>query len=313
MYVLIYSYGKKNRGLLKCFAAGVRAYGHRTGFLVGEQYKTYVHCDVLVTAGWNDTIAQIHRDSAAWSRPYIAISDGFLRRKGDENKRYFCVARNGIHAYGEHLDFNAADSHRFEELKIKPKPWREDGEHIVIAYQSLPLAVDGMLRVEWFSQALATLSRITRRPIVVRPHPKSTKEEIEEIPSDGVVVSKGKTFMEDLEDAWALVTYDSNAAVEAAVAGVPIFTGGRTMASPVSNFHLSDIEQPRMPDREQWLNWLAYTQWKVSEMELGIPWGTLLEEYVLRKVPTNPVTSLSWAASEAEKKKQRQLRRLEWQ
>ena len=43
------------------------------------------------------------------------------------------------------------------------------------------------------------------------------------------------------------------------------------MAWDVTNHDLSEINNPKTFDREQWLNNLAYTQWNLEEVRRGLP------------------------------------------
>ena len=74
--------------------------------------------------------------------------------------------------------------------------------------------------------------------------------------------------------------YHGQAAVEAAIEGIPVFTFDRlAMSLPVANLGLTGIkeviEHPAMPDRQQWARDLAYTQWTLQEMGEGLPWEHL--------------------------------------
>ena len=60
--------------------------------------------------------------------------------------------------------------------------------------------------------------------------------------------------------------------------GVPAFVGPRSLALPVANISFDQIETPNMPDRTQWLNNLAWTEWLIDEMAEGIPQQLLIEE-----------------------------------
>jgi hypothetical protein len=53
--------------------------------------------------------------------------------------------------------------------------------------------------------------------------------------------------------------------------GIPVFTGQSSLAWDMSMKSLTNINNPLMPDREQWLNNLAYTEWSVPEISQGTP------------------------------------------
>ena len=82
---------------------------------------------------------------------------------------------------------------------------------------------------------------------------------------------------EALGKAHALVTHSSNVAIEAVVAGVPVFVSPSSAAAPMGLSDLSLIETPVYPDRDQWLAHLAYCQFSFEEIRSGAAWRMLLE------------------------------------
>ena len=92
-----------------------------------------------------------------------------------------------------------------------------------------------------------------------------------------LLVSKkdGKPWFEKFKSAHMLVTYNSIAAVEAVLRGVPVMTFGESAAQVFSS---PAVEQPFTPDpaeRERWAHSLAYGQFTLQEMQDGIAWQTL--------------------------------------
>ena len=74
------------------------------------------------------------------------------------------------------------------------------------------------------------------------------------------------------EGIYALVTYQSIAAIEAICTGVPAFTEELTAADSVACNDLSKIESPNYAPKEQvkeWQHWLAYCQYHFKEMQSG--------------------------------------------
>jgi hypothetical protein len=76
----------------------------------------------------------------------------------------------------------------------------------------------------------------------------------------------------DLAGAHALVTHGSNAANEAIILGCPVFSHKSCAASLVGHTDLNKIEAPAYPDRQPWLNSLAYTQFHERELLDGTLW-----------------------------------------
>jgi hypothetical protein len=73
------------------------------------------------------------------------------------------------------------------------------------------------------------------------------------------------------------VCWTSNAAVDAVLAGVPVFCTSPCAAYRMGHADLSKIETPHFPpDREQWAWSLAANQWTLREMASGQCWRELM-------------------------------------
>ena len=75
-------------------------------------------------------------------------------------------------------------------------------------------------------------------------------------------------------------------ATQAVIGGVSVFVGPESLAWDVGNQDLTTINNPIKPDRIQWLNDLAYTEWTLEEIQNGEPLLQLLpklQELVLAK------------------------------
>lgn len=95
--------------------------------------------------------------------------------------------------------------------------------------------------------------------------------------SRAVLVSKknGKPWFEKFKSAHMLVTYNSIAAVEAVMRGVPVMTFGESAAQVFSS---PSVEDPFVPDeasRARWAHSLAYGQFTINEMQDGTAWRVL--------------------------------------
>jgi len=82
---------------------------------------------------------------------------------------------------------------------------------------------------------------------------------------------KGSTLDADLEGAWAAVFYNSSSSVAAVLKGVPVFvTDNDAVTWDVANHDVKDIQNPGLPDREQWLWDLAACHWSDEELRQGL-------------------------------------------
>lgn len=146
---------------------------------------------------------------------------------------------------------------------------RKQGSHILLVTPSdKPCNFYGIDRNMWVEQTVAEIKKYTDRPIRIRN--KATRQQ-------RII----KTIFEDLEDCHALVTYQSIAAVESILFGVPAFTLAPTAADPVSDKDLSLLETPTIQDDDKIYKWachLAYGQFHIDEMKNGIAYRILLNE-----------------------------------
>ena len=219
----------------------------------------------------NREIWKTFRDSG---RDVIVLEVGMLKRG-----RTWKVGLNGVNRcawFGQDLQDNRA-----HKLGIHLQPWRQ-GENIVIAVQrgdseqwsGLPEPTT------WVEQTVAKIKSVTNRPIVVRPHPRQRITGIA-----GVTVRQPRPlvntydcfdFDTDLANAWCVINENSGPGCQSIIAGVPAFVGADSLAAPVANLNLLDIEKPWMPDRTAWLEDIAHTEWTVEEIASGLPVQRLL-------------------------------------
>ena len=280
MRVLVFSSGLGwNEAIMGNCRKGLEKRGHTVGSRFHGAYSSHEweKCDAAVLMGLDPIITQIFKDYRDQNVPVLLITDGFLNRKGDRMERHWAVGKNGFHAYAEQPPFHVPGD-RWAELGIELQPWKKKGKNIVIAHQFSHLPIMGTAKMDAFPPAIQIIQQVSNRPIVFRTHPLESHSKRPDTPIPaGCIRSEKATLAEDLEDAWALVTYDSNAAVEALIAGVPIFTLGRCLTDACTNSDLQKIEDPLRPDRQQLFNWIAYTQWTPEEMLDGLPFLYYLE------------------------------------
>jgi len=132
------------------------------------------------------------------------------------------------------------------------------------------------------TEALKRVGKYTNRPLIYRPKP-SWKEAVS---LSGARFSRPPELLAHLlPDAWALVTFGSNAAVEALTAGVPVIVTGDGIARPLARTQEENIDDLFIPSdavRRQWLADMAYCQFNVQEMESGLAWKILREQIACR-------------------------------
>jgi hypothetical protein len=204
--------------------------------------------------GLKPTLDQAIAEGRIW---YYA-DNAYFRRAGKDMQGFFRVTRNAL----QHDGSGTAKPDRWRRLGLEIKPWRTAGTHVLVCP---PDAIYGQLwglDVErWLGSTMAMLKTATDRPIEVRHRDR---------------LRKAKPFREALRDSWAVVTHQSNAAVEAMLGGVPVICTGACAAAGMGRSDPAMIEDPLLPDdRERWAAVLAANQWTVAEMADGTGWREL--------------------------------------
>lgn len=142
---------------------------------------------------------------------------------------------------------------RWNALKTEIVPWATGGRHIVIAAPTFPYSAFHQTE-RWTDIMVDALARNTDRPLMIRG--KESK----------------RPLAEDLKGAHALVSHASNAAVEAVILGCPVFVHSDSAAALVGKTDITQIEKPAYPERQPWLNSLAFSQFNEKELVDGTLW-----------------------------------------
>lgn len=183
-----------------------------------------------------------------WDRGYLRrVYATWLPRAETMEKSYY---RWTLNAY-QMRTIRDVPRDRWEVLKLNVSAWHKGGKHIVLAVPSATYLKSHEGMDNWVGRTLAELKTVTDRPIIIRD--KESK----------------RPLQDDLRGAHCLVTHGSIAAVEAVVLGCPVFVHPDSAAALVGQTDLRLIETPVYPERQPWLNSLAYSQWNETELING--------------------------------------------
>jgi len=218
---------------------------------------------------------RIWTDARTFDKPVIVLEVGGIKR-GTTWK----VGLNGINRDAYFGD-TGMDSNRSSLQRLKLTPWRTSGEYILICGQhDKSLQWSKMPRMSnWFLNTYDEIRKHTDRPIIFRPHPRCRLEHIERGLKNVIrqeprhVTNTYDDFDMGFNNIWATVSYSSNPGIHSIISGVPSFVSNSSLAYPVANDidFLHNIEDPVMPDRTQWLNDYAWTEFTAHEISQGIP------------------------------------------
>jgi hypothetical protein len=227
-------------------------------------------------------------NQAVWShyrslgRPVIVIDIGALYRGETWKIALNSITANGYYGHTENLDWD-----RPRKLGISLALNFSRNPRIVIATQhARSLQTVGLTSMEgWAVQQVEQLRKVTDRPIVVRPHPRSPLNwaGLVHLPKDVVIEQPAR--MINTYDSYnlafechAMVNHNSGPGIQAALAGTRPIVDRTSLAYPVS-IKLEDIEQPYTVDRDQWLVEICHTEYTVDEISHGV-WLQRLESHL---------------------------------
>jgi hypothetical protein len=184
-------------------------------------------------------------------------------------KYWHRIVKNNL----QHSEIIQRPDDRFRQFNKKFLPWKKDGRKILIAApDEKPCKFYGITKDEWIKQTVETIKQYTDRPVEVR---ERAPKRIDRIVTD--------TLQQALDnDVFALVTFNSVAAIESVFHGIPTFTmAPANAASPVALQDLSQIDTPYYADKDKLYAWachLAYGQFHINELKSGRA-KSLLEEW----------------------------------
>ena len=261
-------YGALNsKPVFDAFANSLNNNGHNVAY-----NDTSADINVIWSVLFNGRMAG---NKAVWEqqKPTIVLEVGGIKR-GTTWK----VGLNGINR-DAYFGPSGNSSDRVRLLGLQVKPWKYDGEYILIAGQhdkSLQWK-DMPAMATWVHDTITFIRAQTDRPIIFRPHPRCPLPAIEydfkNVKRQEPLQIKGSydDFDMQFDNIWATVSWSSNPGIHSIINGVPAFTGPSSLAFDVAEQNLRNIENPLYGDRTQWLNDYAHTEYTIGEISQGIP------------------------------------------
>ena len=220
---------------------------------------------------------------AKGGRTVIVDSNLFLYADTKNTHNYLRYSFDGVFpSTGFYFD-TEVDATRWQKVSadhnISLKDYRTNGKHILLCLQrNGGWSMHGINVMDFCHDVIKKIRSFTDRPIVVRGHPGDKKaEQYLRLNYPRVWISpKGTPLQNDLHGAWATVVYNSSPGVASLVEGVPVFMmdpdPGYSQYSDVANTNLKRLEDPKMFDRQPWIEKLCMSHWKFDELLSGEAW-----------------------------------------
>ena len=195
--------------------------------------------ELLIQWGGAATLALV--EAVTRRVPFIILNTGYF----DATRyRRFSISINGFHGISMRVD-GLLDRPARSHPKIKP--WRKDGEFVLILGQKSPIyEIMGLQMEPWLRKTAQRATEAFRRPALIRPHPSLR----------GPRQRSLQAVLED--DIYAAVTLSSNASVATTLAGVRTLALHPTCpAWDVSIAGWETVDDDPPSNREAWAQGLA--------------------------------------------------------
>jgi hypothetical protein len=162
------------------------------------------------------------------------------------------------------------------------QPWRQNGNHILIFCQrpkGFNMFID---QEEWVDTIIAKIRKYSSRPIMIRMHPGdgSREKQIHKIQKKygtTVTISTHENIKDALVNCWCTVGINSTPNVVSIIEGIPGYIEDpvHSWAAGIAFTDISQIENPPMLDRSDWINKIANIHWSNNEVKSGQLWATI--------------------------------------
>lgn len=245
----------KTRMMMTALAAGAAALGEPHRVVLGEPPD-----DGAPFALWGQEWLALRTLPQAFAsgRPFWHIDNGFWDPARGRSVGYYRITYRGMTPVLLPREFDP------RAATVRLKPWRSVGKFVLLAMPGIHFGIALGIDVPgWCTTIEARLREATKRPIRVRTRDSRAP------------------LSRDFDNCWCCVTHSSNVAVDAAIAGIPVFVEPTSPAAPIGRTDL-DIEAAVTPGREMWLRSLASQHFTLDEMRSGIAmrWMRRIAEFV---------------------------------
>lgn len=223
----------------------------------------------------------IEHQKKTGNRTIIIDSNLFLYQDPNNSKGYLRYSYDGIFPNTGEYCYDNPDPARWEKIKkdlnMTLNPWRKNGDHILVCLQrNGGWSMKGLDVVQFFNNIVREIRMYSDRPIVVRTHPgdKRSSSYVKNLVGSNIRISSNATLLDDLQNAWATVVYNSSPGVASTIEGIPAFIidPNFSQASEVSNHNISKIENPDLPERLHWIQKMAQCHWTQEDLSNGTTW-----------------------------------------
>lgn len=254
--------------------------------ILGRSPHQQVHAEALAKGVWAHGITPIlttrgnpvrTKRVACWGWRYGQLlrdrnCDVLIMERGYLGDRFAWTSLGWNGLNGRATFYPKDDPSRFNQ-HFTLKPWKSGGDYVLLVGQ-VPgdASLGGLDLTRWYQDTAKQAATAYGLPVRFRPHPLADRHGGPSRPVAGAPTINGE-LAGALEGAAVAITFNSNAGVDAVLAGVPTVTLDQgSMAYDVAGHA---IGERLTPPREEWAARLAWCQWTLAEIKDGTAWASV--------------------------------------
>ena len=285
--------GGGKRDIMRAFGDGAKLHDVEVNDIDRHQYvkSNFAMVFAYKSEGTNTPNHKFREEVVKKHDDNIFFVDSNVLKSYENDIRYFRFPKGSIHPHEANYMIDGDKSRNTQVIKdmnIEIKPWRTDGKHICLFLNRGigGFSTFGKPCYEWAKETVEEIRKYSDRPILIRSHrhagtsPQLTedKKNLDYILSNHKDITHtelGKTNIhDDLKNAWACVVHTSTSGAVALLEGIPMFaTHEACFSYQWSAGKLSDIENPIMKDRIDFITYYANSHWNLDEVKKGLLWS----------------------------------------
>ena len=203
-------------------------------------------------------------------KKFIEIEWGYWGERPLESKKSRIQVYRVSYCHSHNIRMKSVPFSRINTLKPIPSPWKTKRGDILTLIEPSPEWVTkrtGLSFDQWKQNLLDKVSPFWNGPIYWREK------------RSGASTHRVFSFREDIEKSFAVVGERTMACVEAVMLGCPAYTIDVSAVTPLMGNDLSQLKNPILPDRSQWFEHIAWSQFHRTEFDIGTSVADMVELY----------------------------------
>jgi hypothetical protein len=208
----------------------------------------------------------------------LVMENAPLNNIQEAKKEWASCGWNGLMGRADFLNENMPDDRwkkHFDDGRLLDY---SDGDYILIPLQ---IKTDMSIAGKGFDYQTIVdeIRKFTDLPIKIKQHPTAEDNWSKILGKDISYVDRFMPIKDAIKGAKVVVTINSNAGVDAVLAGKPVVALDKgSMVYDIAAKDFTNLNVPKWPDRTQWCNNIAYAQWHPDELRAGEGWNHLKQK-----------------------------------